>query len=139
MSTVTLATLLAYDCWSLLETAEIARVAWHDEDGIGLVPVNYTVADGGLWFRTEKSSGLARHTDGHPVVVEVDQVDLATKAGWSVVVRGHAELVDELDVPDMLVEMQVWPAGSHSVFVRVEAEQLTGRRLWGPLPTEGGS
>ncbi|WP_395659353.1 pyridoxamine 5'-phosphate oxidase family protein [Nocardioides sp.] len=137
MSTANIATLVAYDCWSLLEGAEIARVAWQGEDGIELIPVNYTVADGSLWFRTEADSSLARGTAGHEVVVEVDHVDLADHAGWSVVIRGGAELVDVLDVPDMLVDMRVWPTGAHTVFVRVEPDRVTGRRLWAARPNEG--
>lgn len=136
MSTDKVATLVAYDCWALLEGADIARVAWQAGDEIQLVPVNYTVADGGLWFRTDPGTALARGTAGRPVVVEVDQVDPVSRDGWSVVVRGTAELVDVLDAPDMLVEMTVWPAGTDSVFVRVDAERLTGRRLWGSGTTD---
>lgn len=139
MTTTRLAPLTAYDCWSLLPEAEIARVAWQGPDEIGLVPVNYAVVDGSLWFRTDADSSLARDCGGRPVVVEVDRVDPATHAAWSVVVRGTAELVDVLDVPDMLVDMRVWPGGERSLFVRVEPVRLTGRRLWGTAPTEGGS
>ena len=138
MSTDNLATLVAYDCWGLLERAEIARVAWQGEDRIELVPVNYTVADGAVWFRTEPDSGLAKGVSGQEVVVEVDQVDLGAHESWSVVVRGTAELVDVLDVPDMLMDMKVWPTRTRNVFVRVEPERLTGRRLWGSC-SEGGS
>ena len=132
MSTDNVATLVAYDCWSLLEDADIARIAWQSVDGIGLVPINYAVADGALWFRTDKSSVLARECGGQPVVVEVDQVDPETDAGWSVVIRGTAELIDVLDVPDMLVEMRVWAGGPRSLFIRIEPDQVTGRRLWKP-------
>ena len=137
MTTDKLATLVAYDCWRLLEGAEIARVAWRTGDEIELIPVNYGVADGALWFRTEADSSLATAVAGHPLVVEVDQVDHETHASWSVVLRGDAEVVDVLDAPEMVVEMRVWPAGTRSVFVRVEPTSLTGRRLWGTRPTEG--
>lgn len=137
MTTDRLAALTAYDCWGLLAEAELARVAWQGPDEIGLVPVNYAVVDGALWLRTEPDSALAREAGDGPVVIEVDHVDPAAQAGWSVVVRGTAELVDALDVPDMLVEMRVWPGGDHSLFVRVEPSRVTGRRLWGDPPAEG--
>ena len=124
------ATLLAYDCWNLLEDAYIARIAWQSADGIRLVPVNYAVADGALWFRTDKESTLARECGGHDVVVEVDQVDAETDAGWSVVVKGTVELIDAHDVPEMLVEMRVWAGGPRSLFIRIEPVQVTGRRVW---------
>lgn len=138
MSTDNLATLVAYDCWSLLEGAEIARVAWQADGRIELLPVNYTVADGALWFRTEAGTALARGAANTELVVEVDQVDPPTRTGWSVVVRGVADVLDVLDVPDMLVDMRVWPNGIRSVFVRVEPDEITGRRLW-ISDIEGGS
>lgn len=124
-----LATLVAYDCWSLLGEAEIARVGWQSPDGVTIVPVNYVVADGALWFRTDPSSTIAREAGGNRVVVEVDHVDPQLHAGWSVIVTGVAELVEFLDVPDMLVDMRVWPGGQHSLFVRVDPDEITGRRL----------
>ena len=132
-----IATLVAYDCWTLLEQAEIARVAWQGPDGVAIVPVNYAVVDGGLWFRTDPGSALARQCEGRRVVVEVDRIDSTTRGGWSVVVAGVAELVDAMDVPDMLVGMQIWPSGPRSLFIRVDAAEVSGRRLWGLRPTVG--
>ena len=139
MSNGNVATLVAYDCWALLEDAEIARLAWLGPDGISLVPVNYTVDGGSLWFRTDPGTTLARECDGLDLVVEVDRLEPDGSSIWSVVVRGTAELVDALDVPDTLMEMRVWPGGKHSLFVRVVPEAVTGRRLWAARPTEGGS
>ena len=124
-----LATLVAYDCWSLLGQAEIARVGWESPAGVAIVPVNYVVADGAVWFRTDPASTLAREAGGHRVVVEVDHVDPLRQSGWSVVVTGVAQLVEFLDVPDMLVDMRIWPAGQHSLFVRVDPDEISGRRL----------
>jgi nitroimidazol reductase NimA-like FMN-containing flavoprotein (pyridoxamine 5'-phosphate oxidase superfamily) len=129
MTTHNVATLLAYDCWSLLAEAEIARVAWQGADGIALVPVNYTVGEGAIWFRVDPESALARECDGQQVVVEVDRVDAESRTAWSVVVVGIAHMVDEADVPDTLIEMRVWPGGPRRRFVRVEPDRLTGRRL----------
>jgi len=135
--TENVATLLAYDCWALLEGADVARVAWLGPDGVALVPINYVVADGCLWFRTEPGSALARESGGGPLVIEIDHVDTETRDGWSVVVRGKPELIDQIDVPQMVVEMRVWPIGPHQLFVRVQPDQITGRRLWGTGPVEG--
>jgi hypothetical protein len=129
MTTHNVATLLAYDCWSLLGEAEIARVAWQGADGIALVPVNYSVGEGAIWFRVDPESALARECDSQQVVVEVDHVDPENRTAWSVVVVGIAHLVDELDAPDTLIEMRVWPGGARRRFVRVEPDRLTGRRL----------
>lgn len=125
----TLATLTGYDCWGLLETQDIARIAWTTPDGVAVVPVNYTVADGSLWFRTQPYSALGRQCGGAHVAVEVDHVDRTSRTAWSVVVTGTARLVPADDVPDAAMEMQVWPAGVRNLFVRVEPIEVTGRRL----------
>jgi len=130
MTTTNVATLVAYDCWGLLEEAEVARVAWQGADSIRLVPVNYVVADGGLWFRTDRESALARECGGQQLVVEVDHVDPVKASAWSVVVVGTPELIDVADAPDMLGEMRVWAGGPHSTFIRVEPVNVTGRRVW---------
>lgn len=126
-----LATLLSYDCWNLLESAHIARVAWIGPEGVAVVPVNYTVVAGAVWFRTTPDSTLAHECNEQRVVVEVDEIDPATRAGWSVVVVGTAELVDAQDVPDMLIGLEVWPSGTRTLFVRVDVHEVSGRRLYG--------
>lgn len=123
------ATLTAYDCWGLLETQDVARVAWASPDGVAVVPVNFIVAGGAVWFRTQPDSELGRQCGGGRVLVEVDHVNRAEHTAWSVVVSGTASLVPTEDVPDDVMEMRVWAAGTRNVFVRVEPVAVTGRRL----------
>jgi nitroimidazol reductase NimA-like FMN-containing flavoprotein (pyridoxamine 5'-phosphate oxidase superfamily) len=123
------AVLPAYDCWTLLETEDIARIAWGGPDGVSVVPVNYTITDGALWFRTQAASALGRQCAGGRVVVEVDHVDRDEHTAWSVLVGGTAEPVDVADVPDHVMQMRVWPVGSPGMFVRVEPAEVSGRRL----------
>lgn len=139
MTNHNVATLVAYDCWALLEDADIARVAWQGPEELALVPVNYAVDGGSLWFRTDPGTALARQCDGAPLVVEVDRIEPDGQGAWSVVVRGTAELVEADDVPDTLVEMRVWPVNPHSKFVRLQPDAVTGRRIWSARPTEGAS
>lgn len=123
------AILTAYDCWGLLETEEVARVAWTAPYGVAVVPVNYTVADGALWFRTQPYSALGRQCDGGRVAVEVDQIDRAERAGWSVVVAGTAHLVPPDEVPVEVIEMRTWAPGVRNLFVRIEPVEVSGRRI----------
>ena len=119
-----------YECWHLLDHQfRIARVVWTVGGAAAIVPVNYTVADGALWFQTTHESRLATECPGRQVLVEVDSVDPAALSGWSVIVTGVAERVEALDVPDILGSLQVWPRGHRPVFSRVAADQLTGRKL----------
>ena len=122
-----------YDCWQLVTEAAgpdgIARVVWSGPDGPAIVPVNYAVADGFLWFQTTATSRLARDCCGHEVLVEVDQVDVATHSGWSVVLTGVAVCMKSTDDPGMLGNLQVWPHGSREVLLKVAPDRITGRRL----------
>ena len=81
-----------YECWQLLDHRHrIARVVWTHDGAAAIVPVNYVVADGALWFQTTHDSRLARECPGREVLVEVDTVDPAALSGWSVIVSGVVE------------------------------------------------
>jgi nitroimidazol reductase NimA-like FMN-containing flavoprotein (pyridoxamine 5'-phosphate oxidase superfamily) len=124
-----LAELTPNDCWGLLRLHKIARVAWNGPHGIGIVPVNYTIAESALWFRTFPGSALGRECAGSQVTVEVDHIDLDTHSGWSVVVVGEADVVKAERVPEVLADTRTWPAGNRSLFVRIEPTEITGRKL----------
>jgi nitroimidazol reductase NimA-like FMN-containing flavoprotein (pyridoxamine 5'-phosphate oxidase superfamily) len=122
-----------YECWQQLDDAGlIARVVWLANGRPAIVPVNYTVADGALWFQINAESQLGRNAEGQRLLVEVDHADAATHAGWSVVVAGVADYVDIDDAPDVVNRLEVWPRGPRNVFVRVEPDEVTGRRLVPP-------
>jgi nitroimidazol reductase NimA-like FMN-containing flavoprotein (pyridoxamine 5'-phosphate oxidase superfamily) len=119
-----------YECWQLVEEPiPIARVVWTDGRTAAIVPVNYAVADGALWFQSTPGSRLGRECNGRQVLVEIDSVDEGTRSGWSVIVTGVAQNVDADDVPGYLGELQVWPRGPRTTFVRVHPDEITGRRL----------
>jgi hypothetical protein len=131
---VRLEPLSRYECWQLVTEAAgpdgIARVVWSGPDGApAIVPVNFAVADGFLWFQTTADSRLARECSDQRVLVEVDQVDSAEHTGWSVVVSGTATAVPPESDPGLLGSLQVWPQGARELLIQVEAEELTGRRL----------
>jgi hypothetical protein len=130
---VRLETMSPYECWQLLTEAGgplgVARVVWSAEDRPAIVPVNYTVADGAVWFQTSPGSRLAQACSDGEVLVEVDHVDPVQRTGWSVVVTGRAECLPSSRDPGMLGSLQVWPHGSRQLLMRVEPELLTGRRL----------
>jgi len=122
-----------YDCWQLVSGAGgpdgIARVVWSGPDGPAILPVNFTVADGFLWFQTTEGSRLALQCADQRVLVEVDDIDPATHSGWSVVVSGVATCVAPAEDPGLLGGLLVWPSGPRELLLKVEADELTGRRL----------
>jgi hypothetical protein len=93
------------------------------------VPVNFTVADGSLWFQVAAGSRLESECDGQRVVVEVDRAEPASHTGWSVIVTGTATTMPASADPGLLGGLQVWPGGDRQRLVQVEAFEITGRRL----------
>ena len=115
--------------WQLLRDAPVGRLAVVLGDGPEIFPVNHVVDHGSVVFRTGEGTKL-RGAIGRAVAYEADGVD-ATGRAWSVVVKGHAhevlqlhELIDALDLP-----LFPWQAGLKPRFVRIVAEQVTGRRF----------
>jgi hypothetical protein len=126
--------LTPYECWQLVTKVAgpdgIARVVWSTPDGPAIVPVNYTVADGFLWFQTAAGSRLARECCDQRVLVEVDHVDASSHTGWSVVVAGVARSREVANDRGLLGHtLLVWPDGPRDVLFDIEPERLTGRRL----------
>jgi uncharacterized protein len=71
----------------------------------------------------------------HAVVVaspfEVDCIDLATRTGWSVLVRGEAfEVTNPTEVQRLAkIAQQPWAPGAKAHFVRILPAAVTGRQI----------
>lgn len=130
------ATMLATaQCRELLARGVLGRVAFCTSDGPRILPVNYTVLDEAVVFRTSAYGVLAQHDWKAPMAFEVDAVDVAARAGWSVVAVGRGERVDDQETLARIrdvAEPRPWPAGARPLYVRLEWRELTGRAV-GPL------
>ncbi|MDN4161628.1 pyridoxamine 5'-phosphate oxidase family protein [Nocardioides abyssi] len=117
------------ECWTLLGTRTLGRIAWTTADGPVVLPVNYGLAGETVWIRTSAYSALVREADQSRVAVEVDLVDEATRTGWSVLVRGTAHVRFPRDGRATPPEVETWPAGPRPLWVVVDPREVTGRRL----------
>jgi nitroimidazol reductase NimA-like FMN-containing flavoprotein (pyridoxamine 5'-phosphate oxidase superfamily) len=125
-----LVTLSEDECRQLLGTQTLGRVAYNDDEGPVVTPVNYAVDGGTLLVATSPESQLARHAPAAAVALEVDQIDADRHSGWSVVVRGHAEVVAYADLPaSHTARPAPWTAGDRTLYLRIAASTVTGRRL----------
>ena len=107
-----LRTLSPAECFGLLELGGIGRVGFAAADGIMMLPVNFAVTGKAIIFRTAPDTLLAVHANG-PVSFEVDHLDEALRAGWSVLVHGRAHKVtDERGVKRLedRTHLQPWAA-----------------------------
>lgn len=82
------------ECWRLLSTHGVGRLALSMPDGLTVLPVNYSVDEGTIAFRTSPAATPAEASDTR-CAFEVDEVDDALSQGWSVLVRGMAHTVTD--------------------------------------------
>jgi len=123
-----LRTLTEVECRELLDARQVGRVAYCDEHGPVVVPVNYTLDGDGVLLRVSPHTSLALHLRSAPAAFQVDEHDDYTQSGWSVLVRGQATWVDPADHP-AADRLSPWPEGQRTLHVRIEAREITGRRL----------
>jgi nitroimidazol reductase NimA-like FMN-containing flavoprotein (pyridoxamine 5'-phosphate oxidase superfamily) len=127
-----LAVLSRDECMRLLTSSVIGRVVFTAAALPAVQPVNFVVdIDGSVVIRTAAGSRLAAAARDAVLAFEVDDFDVATHSGWSVIVTGRARLVrDEVELTRMLaLPLTPWAGGERSEFVRIAPEIVSGRRV----------
>ncbi|MFF3886002.1 helix-turn-helix domain-containing protein [Streptomyces sp. NPDC001914] len=119
------------ECAKLLSTHGVGRLAVPTELGPVIVPVNYSVVDDAIVFRTARGATPSL-ASGCVVAFEVDRVDDTFSQGWSVVTRGFARTVTDPDEEHRLAKRAYsapWSGGRRDMWVRIEPYAVTGRRI----------
>ena len=119
------------DCWKLLREADVGRLAVSLGGHPDIFPINHIVYNGTVMFRCQAGTKLAAAVLGQAVAFEIDGYDAWTGDAWSVVVKGRAielEKMDELDEANSL-PLFSWAAFPKPRWVRIEPDELTGRRF----------
>ena len=117
------------ECHELLGSCSVGRLAFADDQGPLVLPVNFTVIEDSIVFRTSAHNTIASHVNGEAVGFEVDEVDDFLQGGWSVLVRGRARFVESVhDIPADR-RPSPWAEGIRSLLVRIPIESLSGRRV----------
>jgi hypothetical protein len=119
------------ECWRLLETAEVGRLAVAVAGEPEIFPVNFVLNGRTLVFRTAEGTKLAALTVSSRVAFEIDGYEPDVGAAWSVVVKGTAERLDRF--PDIYAAEDLplfpWHSGHKGWFVHIVNATLTGRRF----------
>lgn len=118
----------AAECLRLLAGGGVGRVAFETGGEVHVLPVNYGVYDGRVVVRTAPSTELARHADGR-VSFEIDRIDEDSREGWSVLVSGPARVLLEPELHRRAVRVDPWAGGSRPLYVEIEPERISGRRI----------
>jgi uncharacterized protein len=119
------------ECFELLASAHLGRLAVVDDRGPIVFPVNYVLDRHSVVFRTEEGTKLDAAGRGSLACFEVDGSDAVTHTGWSVIVRGEvAEVTDQAELARLReLPLQVWAPGTRTRYVRMLPAVLTGRRI----------
>ena len=120
-----------HECWAMLRTVSVGRLAVLVDGQPDIFPINYTVDGGTLVFRTGEGTKLAASTGGAPVALEADGVDAISGLAWSVVVKGPAAAITGTEhiLDTAALYLFPWQAGKKDAFIRVSPDSITGRRF----------
>jgi uncharacterized protein len=126
-----LETLDGDECRRLLGSTNVGRLGYCTDLGPRIVPMNYTLVGEAVTFRTGIDTEVSHQLFDHPVAFEVDQFDEFLQTGWSVLVVGNAQPLDEesLLLLDVRQTPQPWPAGRRVLVVQLPLTMMTGRRV----------
>ena len=122
------------ECLALLGTTTVGRIAFVNDEGQQLIPVNFALIDGAIYFRTLPDGFLSSLARGHQdVAFGVDHQDVF-REGWNVTVRGPArEVEDRATINKVLGHHQLkpWAGGVRPLVIEITLNSIAGRRVSG--------
>lgn len=114
---------------ALLRTHQVGRVAWESAEGPVILPVAYAWAEERIAFRAGSNSLLAALAHSTEVAFQIDEFDVDTGTGWSVLVRGVTDQVTDTATQQWWAPLlpEPWAPGAREVLIRLTAHQVSGR------------
>ncbi len=119
-------------CLQHLRAELFGRIAVVADDSPILLPVNFRLVEtaGLTWVALRTRPGNVIDQPAARVAFEIDGIDTANKAGWSVLVRGTLQRVD----PDAAsfrdrFDTEPWLLAERDAWLVIEPFSITGREL----------
>jgi uncharacterized protein len=120
----------AQECFSHLRSAEVGRVVFTLGALPAVLPMTFALHGGDLLMATAADSRLASAVHGGVLAFEVDDIDVASRTGWSVVVFGIAQVLDQdSGRAEAATIVAPWVPGRDDLIIRVPCTRVTGRRI----------
>ena len=118
-------------CVELLQARTVGRVAWQAAEGPEILPVTYTWHEDSVIFRTSPYGPLSELVRPADVAFEIDEIDEQQHQGWSVVVHGRAQAVEQADKLTQLwaVAGVPWAPGVRNLFIQITPMAVSGRQV----------
>lgn len=115
------------ECRRLVRSQTVGRVCWLSrDDGLQALPVTFQVFGELILFAVDPHSVMGELFGSVPVAFEVDDIDVETATGWSVLVRGDAgawESRNDVGLP------APWAPGHRTLRVAITPHTYTGRAV----------
>lgn len=131
VETPTLDVLDRAECFRLVEAGGIGRVVFLDADRVVALPVNFRMVRADAVFRTGDGTIAEAVRADRPMSLEVDHLDEALVEGWSVLLSGHAVVVDDPAERTRIEELHIepWAGGDRHLVIRLTTDAVSGRRI----------
>ncbi len=124
--------------WDLLCGVRLGRLVTVLGGQAEIFPVNFVVQRGTILFRSAEGTKLFGTVMNERVLFEADDHNVAE--GWSVIVRGNAEVLyssEDIDEAER-AGLYPWTATLKLRYVRITPTEISGRRfVFGPEPDSG--
>lgn len=114
-----------------LGSVQFGRVVFTQRALPAVHPVSHIVDRGWVVFCSQGSTALAGAAErGTVLAYHADEIDLAARAAWSVLVTGLAQPVnDPAEAARYLAKLEPWLAAEAGHVIRIEPEVVTGFEL----------
>jgi len=119
------------DALALLATVPVGRLVYSDRALPFVTPVNFILDGADVVIRAGRRSPLATHAPGNVVAFEADDINVVDRSGWSVVVTGRVQLIDDaVEVARLDAwHLQTWRPALSDRYLRLRPELITGQHL----------
>lgn len=119
------------ECWALLASQPVGRLAVAIGGEVEIFPMNYLVHERTIVLKTAQGSKLAAIAANARVSFEIDGYTPESGDAWSVVVKGLAHELQRLSQIYAAEELPLfpWNASPKDFFVRVTPREVAGRRF----------
>jgi nitroimidazol reductase NimA-like FMN-containing flavoprotein (pyridoxamine 5'-phosphate oxidase superfamily) len=126
------------ECLTYLRASHVGRIAVTSETGPVVLPVNHRLVEtrAADWIALRTRPGNVIDRAPMHAAFEIDDIDEAHRAGWSVLVQGTLHPIDP-DAADFQLrfDSEPWLLEERDQWLVLWPFRITGRRL---LPAEGG-
>lgn len=123
------------ECLRLAASVSVGRIGFLADGEVVVLPVNHVVDGQSLVFRTAHGSKLSVAGGQDLVAFEADDYDEPSRSGWSVLISGRADIVDEETEIRRVSRLGLHPwaaAVERPFWIRVRPTAVSGRQIPAP-------